>query len=49
MLLEDSQISSVPTRVVDSIIGRNVTIGHTARKPKALKMNLGDYSNFWLP
>ena len=49
IVLEDSQISSVPTRVVDSIIGRNVTIGHTARKPKALKMNLGDYSNFWLP
>ena len=49
IVLEQSQINSVPTRVVDSMIGRNATVGHTIRKPKALKMILGDYSNFWLP
>lgn len=49
IILEHAQISSVPTRIVDSMIGRNATVGHTVRKPKALKMILGDYSNFWLP
>ena len=49
IVLEGSQISGVPTRIVDSMIGRNAVVGRTVRKPKALKMNLGDYSNFWLP
>ena len=49
IVLEGSQISGVSTRIVDSMIGRNAEVGRTLRKPKALKMNLGDYSNFWLP
>jgi glucose-1-phosphate thymidylyltransferase len=49
IVLEGSQISGVPTRIVDSMIGRNAVVGRTVRKPKALKMMLGDYSNFWLP
>lgn len=49
IMLEKSQISGVSTRVIDSMIGRNAVIGHTTRRPKALKMNLGDYSHFWIP
>jgi glucose-1-phosphate thymidylyltransferase len=49
IVLEGSQISGVSTRIVDSMIGRNAEVGRTLRKPKAIKMNLGDYSNFWLP
>ncbi len=49
IVLEGSQISGVATRIVDSMIGRNVVLGRTEHKPKALKMNLGDYSKFWLP
>mgnify|MGYP003308765830 FL=1 len=48
-MLENSQISGVSMRVVDSMIGRNAIVGHTTRLPKAIKMNLGDYSNFWMP
>jgi hypothetical protein len=48
-MLEKSQISGVSTRVIDSMIGRNAVVGHTIRRPKALKMNLGDYSHFWIP
>ena len=49
IMLENSQISGVSMRVVDSMIGRNAIVGHTTRLPKAIKMNLGDYSNFWMP
>jgi glucose-1-phosphate thymidylyltransferase len=49
IVLEGSQISGVATRIVDSMIGRNAVVGRTEQKPKALKMNLGDYSKFWLP
>lgn len=49
MVLEGSQINSVQTRIVDSMIGRNATLGYTVSKPKALKMILGDHSHFWLP
>ena len=49
IMLENSHISGVSTRIIDSMIGRNAIVGHTSKRPKALKMNLGDYSNFWIP
>lgn len=49
IILENSQIVNVPVRIQDSLIGRNVTVEHSERKPKALKMNLGDHSHIWMP
>jgi glucose-1-phosphate thymidylyltransferase len=49
IVLENSHIVDVPTRLQDSLIGRNVTVKHSTRKPKALKMNLGDHSKMWIP
>jgi glucose-1-phosphate thymidylyltransferase len=49
IVLEYSQIINVPTRIQDSLIGRNVSVKHSTRKPKALKMNLGDHSRIWMP
>lgn len=49
IMLEHSRIEDVPTRIQDSLIGRYVTVKHTLRKPKAIKMNLGDHSRIWLP
>jgi glucose-1-phosphate thymidylyltransferase len=49
IMLENSQISGVSTRIIDSMIGRNAIVSHTNKRPQALKMNLGDYSNFWIP
>ncbi|MBM4422152.1 MAG: glucose-1-phosphate thymidylyltransferase [Chloroflexi bacterium] len=44
IVLENSKILDVPYRIADSIIGRNATITRSEIKPKAIKMNLGDYS-----
>lgn len=49
IVLESSHIANVPTRIQDSLIGRNVTVKHSTRKPKALKLNLGDHSKIWMP
>lgn len=49
IVLENSTIDDVPVRIQDSLIGRNAMVSHTDKKPKTLKMNLGDYSQFWLP
>jgi len=50
IVLENSRVINVGTRITDSLIGRNATLEHEPdRKPKALSMNLGDYSRFWLP
>jgi glucose-1-phosphate thymidylyltransferase len=49
IVLEHSQLLDVPTRVQDSLIGRNVSVKHSTRKPKALKLNLGDHSRIWMP
>ncbi len=49
IVLEHSRIEDVPMRIQDSLIGRYVTVKHSTRKPKALKLNLGDHSRFWLP
>lgn len=49
IVLEHSRIENVPTRIQDSLIGRSVTMKHSTRKPKALKLNLGDHSRLWMP
>jgi len=49
IVLEGSRIANVQTRIQDSLIGRHVTIEQDGGKPRALKFNLGDYSQLWLP
>jgi glucose-1-phosphate thymidylyltransferase len=49
IVLEHSQIVNIPIRIQDSLIGRHATIKLSTRKPKALKVNLGDHSRVWLP
>jgi len=44
IVLEHSQILDVPYRIADSIIGRNAVVTRSEVKPRAIKMNLGDYS-----
>ena len=44
IVLENSKVLDVPYRIADSIIGRNATVARSEIKPKAIKMNLGDYS-----
>jgi glucose-1-phosphate thymidylyltransferase len=44
IVLENSKIVDVPYRIADSIIGRNATVTRSEIKPRAIKMNLGDYS-----
>jgi hypothetical protein len=31
------------------LIGRHATLKYDTRKPRVLKMNLGDHSRLWLP
>ncbi|MCU0476478.1 MAG: glucose-1-phosphate thymidylyltransferase [Anaerolineae bacterium] len=44
IILEDSTLSDLPTRLQDSLIGRKVTLTRNTQRPHALKMNLGDHS-----
>ncbi|MCA9966357.1 MAG: glucose-1-phosphate thymidylyltransferase [Anaerolineales bacterium] len=44
MVLENSEIRDIETRIQDSLIGRNVKITRSPIKPKALKLALGDNS-----
>lgn len=44
LVLERSHIINVGARIQDSLIGRNALVTHTERKPKSIKLNLGDYS-----
>ncbi|MGV2436910.1 MAG UNVERIFIED_CONTAM: glucose-1-phosphate thymidylyltransferase [Anaerolineae bacterium] len=45
IILEESTLEDLPTRLQDSLIGRKATVKRGTEKPRALKMNLGDYSN----
>ena len=49
IVLEYSRVINVPTRIQDSLIGRYASIEQDDHKPRAIKMNLGDHSRFWLP
>jgi len=44
IVLEHSEISDIPARIQDSLIGRNVRLVRSPIKPKAYKMTLGDHS-----
>jgi glucose-1-phosphate thymidylyltransferase len=44
IVLEHSSIENVPTRIQDSLIGRNARVTQTLRKPRSINLNLGDYS-----
>jgi glucose-1-phosphate thymidylyltransferase len=48
IVLEHSVIRDLPARLQDSLIGRNAVLTRSPMKPKALKMNLGDYSQIGL-
>ncbi len=44
MVLSNSRINDIGTRIQDSLIGSNVTISRSPIKPKALKLTLADHS-----
>ena len=48
IVLEGASIRDVPVRIQDSLIGRNAEVGVVDEKPRAIKMNLGDYSKVQL-
>lgn len=48
IVLEDSTIEDIGTRIEDSLIGRNVTVTRSEMKPRAHKLLLGDNSNVGL-
>lgn len=47
IILEHSSVSDLNARLQDSLIGRYASLHSNNEKPRALKMNLGDYSNLW--
>ena len=44
IVLDHSHIRGIPSRIEDSVIGRDVEITYSPIKPKAYKMTLGDHS-----
>jgi glucose-1-phosphate thymidylyltransferase len=48
IVLENSTICDLDARLHDSLIGRNVSLQRRVVKPRAVSMNLGDYSNLWM-
>jgi glucose-1-phosphate thymidylyltransferase len=48
IVLDNSRISDIPSRIQDSIIGREVEVNYSPIKPKAYKMTLGDNSKVGL-
>jgi glucose-1-phosphate thymidylyltransferase len=48
IVLENSTIEDIHTRIEDSLIGRNVRLTRSAMKPRAHKLLLGDNSHVGL-
>jgi glucose-1-phosphate thymidylyltransferase len=48
MVLENSEIRDIGTRIQDSLIGRNVVIERSPIKPTSVKLTLGDNSKVGL-
>ena len=48
IVLENSRIHNVPTRIEASLIGRNVEVYAETQRPRAHKLMLGDYSKVGL-
>lgn len=49
IVLENSKLINLEMRLEDSLIGRNAKLQSDNRKPRSLKMNLGDHSTMWIP
>jgi glucose-1-phosphate thymidylyltransferase len=49
IVLEHSKVISLGVRLQDSLIGRHANVASDARKPRAVKMNLGDHSTVSIP
>jgi glucose-1-phosphate thymidylyltransferase len=45
IILENSTVRNIGTRIQDSLIGRNASVQRGDEKPRAIKMNLGDHSS----
>jgi glucose-1-phosphate thymidylyltransferase len=48
IILENSVVRDVPSRLYGSLLGRNVTIQRKDEKPMTLSLNVGDHSGLWL-
>ncbi len=48
IILDHTRIIGIPSRIEDSIIGRDVEIAYSPIKPRAFKMTLGDHSKVGL-
>jgi len=48
IVMDHCQITDVPHRITDSLIGRDVTLSSSHTKPKAYKLMLGDHSKVGL-
>ncbi|HRE49246.1 MAG TPA: glucose-1-phosphate thymidylyltransferase [Aggregatilineales bacterium] len=48
MILENSTLKDIPTRIQFSLIGRNVTLMHNVARPQTLKLTLADNSTLGL-
>lgn len=48
IILENSVIRELESRLHGSLLGRNVTVQRKEEKPKTLTINLGDHSSLWL-
>lgn len=48
IVLEESKIEDITSRLQDSLIGRKAHVKRAKQKPRAVKMNLGDYSTIWI-
>lgn len=49
IILENSRVVGLDVRLQDSLIGRNASVLRDGRRPRALKLNLGDHSTVWIP
>lgn len=49
ILLEHSKVLDIEVRLQDSLIGVGAKVTRDDRKPRALKVNLGDHSTVWIP
>ena len=48
IILENSRVKDIDSRIQDTLIGRDVIVQRGERKPRAIKMNLGDHSSVWI-
>ena len=48
IILEHSELRNLPQRLSDSLIGRYARLQPSGDMPRALKMNLGDFSTVWV-